>query len=125
MKKGLIGSGARRLKGLPVPLLMLVALSTAASAAMVSVDVVSDSRGVLRTYSVDPRARDASYRAYVEAGKGERYGIRIRNNTGGRIAVVVAVDGRNIISGSRSDLKRRWLLTSLSSLSLHPSYGNI
>jgi hypothetical protein len=104
VKKGFIRFGAWRCTGLPASLLILIALSTAASAAMVSVDVVSDSRGVLQTYRVDPRARDASYRSYVEAGKDERYGIRITNNTGGRIGVVVAVDGRNIISGKKSFL---------------------
>ena len=42
---------------------------------------------------------------YLEARKGENYGIVIRNMTAGRIGVVIAVDGRNIISGKRSNLK--------------------
>jgi len=42
---------------------------------------------------------------YLEAKKGEKYGIVIRNMTSERIGVVVAVDGRNIISGRRSDLR--------------------
>jgi len=84
---------------------MFVALSAAsASAAMVDVDVVSDTRGALPLYRAGSRGRADSYRSFVEARKGERYGIRIRNNTGGRIAVVVAVDGRNIISGAMSHL---------------------
>jgi hypothetical protein len=41
---------------------------------------------------------------YLEARKGQRYSIIIRNRTGERIGVVIAVDGRNIISGRRSDL---------------------
>jgi len=41
---------------------------------------------------------------YLEARRGENYGIRIRNMTPERIGVVIAVDGRNIISGKRSDL---------------------
>ncbi len=41
---------------------------------------------------------------YLEAKKGEKYGIVIRNMTPERIGVVVAVDGRNIISGKRSNL---------------------
>jgi hypothetical protein len=42
---------------------------------------------------------------YLEARRGENYGIFIRNNTSDRIGVVIAVDGRNIISGKKSDLK--------------------
>ena len=86
--------------------LALVALSAAsASAAMVDVDVVSDARGPLPLYRAGSRGHAETHRSYLEARKGERYGIRIRNNTGGRVAVVVAVDGRNIISGTRSDLR--------------------
>lgn len=86
--------------------LMLVALSAVpASAAIVDVELVSDTRGTLPLYRAGSRGRADSHRAYVEARKGERYGIRIRNNTGGRVAVVVAVDGRNIISGTMSHLR--------------------
>jgi len=42
---------------------------------------------------------------YLEARRGENYGIVIRNPTPERIGVVIAVDGRNIISGKKSDLK--------------------
>lgn len=85
--------------------LALVALAAAsASAALVDVDVVSDVRGPLPLYRAGSRGR-ASHRSWLEARQGERYGIRIRNNTGSRVAVVVAVDGRNIISGARSDLR--------------------
>ena len=42
---------------------------------------------------------------YLEAKKGESYGIVIRNRTPGRVGVVIAVDGRNIISGKKSNLK--------------------
>ena len=42
---------------------------------------------------------------YLEARRGENYGIVIRNRTSERIGVVIAVDGRNIISGKKSDLK--------------------
>jgi hypothetical protein len=41
---------------------------------------------------------------YLEARRGENFGIIIRNKTPERIGVVIAVDGRNIISGKRSDL---------------------
>ncbi len=43
---------------------------------------------------------------YLEARKGETYGIVITNSTPERVGVVVAVDGRNIITGERSDLRR-------------------
>jgi hypothetical protein len=42
---------------------------------------------------------------YLEARQGENYSIVIRNMTPDRIGVVLAVDGRNIISGKKSDLK--------------------
>ncbi len=42
---------------------------------------------------------------YLEARRGENYGIVIRNMTPDRIGAVIAVDGRNIISGKKSDLK--------------------
>ncbi len=44
-------------------------------------------------------------RAYLAAERGQRYSIRVRNLRGTRIGVVVAVDGRNIITGARSELR--------------------
>jgi hypothetical protein len=46
-------------------------------------------------------------RAYLRAENGARYRIRVRNHTGERLGLVIAVDGRNIISGKRSDLTRK------------------
>jgi hypothetical protein len=46
------------------------------------------------------------YRAYLEARREARYRIRVHNRSGGRVGVVIAVDGRNIISGARSELAR-------------------
>lgn len=86
--------------------LLLAALcATTASAASVDVELVSDDRGVLPLYEIGPYGRGDTHRAYVEAAQGDRYGIRIRNNTGRRVAVVVAVDGRNVISGEKSYLR--------------------
>ncbi len=73
----------------------------------VSVEVVSDSG---RPFRVIPHRRERRkgslvVKQYLEARRGERYGIIIRNGTPGRVGVVIAVDGRNIISGGRSDLK--------------------
>lgn len=70
---------------------------------------ICDERG--RTFptwpTLDRYHRDHSQRRlYVEAERGAEYQIRVRNLTGERIAVIVAVDGRNIISGERSYLVR-------------------
>ncbi len=82
------------------------ALSVAAHAGHsrdgVVVEIV-DSRG--RVFQQVPtKAESHAYRAYLEAERDARYRIRIRNATGSRVGVVVAVDGRNIISGARSEL---------------------
>ena len=82
---------------------LLCAWATVSSAATVDVELVSNRKGVFPLYPAG--GGDEIYRAYVEAEKGERYGIRIRNNTGRRVGVVVAVDGRNIISGEKSYLR--------------------
>ena len=42
-----------------------------------------------------------TYRAYVEAVRGERYSVRVVNRSPYRLGLVIAVDGRNIISGIR------------------------
>lgn len=87
-------------------LLVLAVLlpSTAQAAAnLVAVDIVSDAGRVLREYPVEQR--HGLYRAYVEAQPSVHYGIRVRNLTGERLAVVIAVDGRNIVSGQRSELR--------------------
>jgi hypothetical protein len=42
---------------------------------------------------------------YVEAVKGDHYSILVRNLLNRRVGVVVAVDGRNIISGKKSWLR--------------------
>lgn len=73
----------------------------------VTVEVVSD-RG--RAFLSIPHRdfwKDGTHviKQYLEARQGENYGIVIRNRTAGRVGVVIAVDGRNIISGERSDLK--------------------
>jgi hypothetical protein len=70
----------------------------------VTVEVV-DEHGA--TFSQMPvRDQGKLYRAYLQAERGARYRIRIVNRSGERVGVVVAVDGRNIISGARSDLER-------------------
>jgi hypothetical protein len=50
-------------------------------------------------------SRYSAERSYVEARRDAEYRIRITNRTGERIGLVIAVDGRNVISGAHSDLK--------------------
>jgi hypothetical protein len=105
MKTGCVALLPGRRYRLPMSVLLLLAWATAASAAIVDVEVVSDRKGPLPLYRAGSAARDDIFRAYVEAEEGEQYGIRIRNNTGHRVGIVVAVDGRNIVSGEKSYLR--------------------
>ena len=47
---------------------------------------------------------------YLEARKGENYSIVVRNRLSERVGIVVAVDGRNIISGKKSYLKNNEMM---------------
>ena len=78
-------------------------LGSTAAAREVSVEVVADQGYIFPAYPV--RASPGTYRAYVQAEHNARYGLRIRNHTNRRIGLVVAVDGRNIISGKQSYLR--------------------
>ena len=69
----------------------------------VEVSVLSDTKGSLPEYPVNSDA--SHYRAYLQAANNDRYRIRISNNTDNRIGIVLAVDGRNIISGQKSYLQ--------------------
>ena len=46
-------------------------------------------------------APDGSGRYYVEARRGARYSLRLSNRTGERLAVLMTVDGLNVISGDK------------------------
>ena len=71
----------------------------------VEIDIVTDQGEVFSSYPVTQQNLNNEYRAYLEAIKGENYALQIRNNTSRRIGLVIAVDGRNIISGKKSYLK--------------------
>jgi len=71
----------------------------------IAVSVISDDRGRLDKYPVS--STHNKEKAYIMATKGQSYGIRIRNKTANRIGVVIAVDGRNIISGKKSHLSKK------------------
>ena len=75
------------------------------SQTLVSFEFVDEHGQVFESYSLSPRNSDV-FRSYLEARPNAPYAIRARNLTGERVGVVIAVDGRNIISGERSELKR-------------------
>jgi hypothetical protein len=69
----------------------------------VSVEIVAADGRTLEQIPTASRDRDVT-RRYLQAERGERYRIRVRNRSGERLGLVIAVDGRNIISGERSEL---------------------
>ena len=46
-------------------------------------------------------------RYYVEGSQGDRYALRVRNNTGRRVEVVATVDGLDVVDGKTGDLSKR------------------
>ena len=78
--------------------------SLANVASPVSIEIVGADGQVFREFPVS--ARDGALRSYLQAEKGARYQVRVRNNSGQRLGLVIAVDGRNIINGGKSDLQR-------------------
>lgn len=73
----------------------------------VNVEVVSDNKGLLSLipYRTLETGGTRIIKKYLEAHRGENYSIVIRNNLQHRIGVVIAVDGRNIITGKKSSLR--------------------
>ncbi|HEV7609564.1 MAG TPA: hypothetical protein VGO61_19665 [Steroidobacteraceae bacterium] len=70
----------------------------------VSIEIVAPDGQTFREFPL--AASDGALRSYLQAEKGARYGVRVRNSTGERLGLVIAVDGRNIINGKKSDLAR-------------------
>ena len=70
----------------------------------VEVEVVNDRGRPYPQYPLDGRGSRV-FKAYVEAVRDQRYSVQVRNRSNQRIGVVIAVDGRNIISGDRSNLR--------------------
>ena len=66
----------------------------------VEVRIVSDNGRALPIYPV--KMRSSSKKVYAEAIKGDHYRIEVRNKLNRRVGVVIAVDGRNIVSGEKS-----------------------
>jgi hypothetical protein len=66
----------------------------------VTLSVQSDNQGKAPEF---PLNSDSShYRAYIQATQNDRYRLRVVNNSNQRVGLVIAVDGRNIISGTQS-----------------------
>jgi len=73
------------------------------SPSLVSLEIVDDHGHVFATYPTHA-AGATEFRAFLEARPETQYRIRARNLSGERVGIVIAVDGRNIISGERSEL---------------------
>ena len=71
----------------------------------VEVRVVTDDGRTLPTYPV--KMRHGLKKVYAEANRGDHYRIEVRNRLDRRVGLVIAVDGRNIISGGKSGLQSR------------------
>lgn len=91
------------LRSLPLAAALAAVLSPWAAAApigsAVTLELCTD-RGSLPLYPVS--SDRGSRKAYAEAVRGAAYRIRVRNRLDCRVGVVIAVDGRNIISGTQS-----------------------
>lgn len=72
----------------------------------VDVEVVSDRGPVFQLIPHKGYSTGSTYvfKQYLEAKRGENYSILIRNHLSERVGVVIAVDGRNIITGKKSFL---------------------
>jgi hypothetical protein len=80
------------------------AAAPAHSASPVDIEIVTPDGRNFREIPLD--ASDGALRSYVLAERGARYQVRVHNTTGTRLGLVIAVDGRNIIDGSKSELAR-------------------
>ena len=92
-----------------ITLLTSIAAWTNASASppgpRVEVEIVADDGRVFARYDLADQSTYGKLRAYLEAEHGRNYGIRVHNRGGGRVGLVIAVDGRNILSGEKSYLR--------------------
>jgi len=73
---------------------------------LVDVRIVSDSGNGFPKYRTYSRVPQEGKFFYMEAVKGQKYSIQVTNRSNRRVGVVIAVDGRNIIDGKKSDLER-------------------
>jgi hypothetical protein len=90
-------------KLLAICAVLLIWVGGAAAATIgdsVEVSIVSDNGRFLPFYPM--KSHPTLKKVYAEAIKGDHYRIIVRNKLNRRVGVVVAVDGRNIISGEKS-----------------------
>jgi hypothetical protein len=95
------------MKTIVIVMLAIVMFATSAWAGIignaVEVRIISDDGRMLPIYPVK-MGRDVR-KVYAEAIKGDHYRIEVKNRLNRRVGLVIAVDGRNIISGTKSWLK--------------------
>jgi hypothetical protein len=65
-----------------------------------SLDLLGEDGRTLPTFSKDGRT-------YLLGSKGERYSVRIRNQSGSRVEFVASVDGRDVLDGSPANWSKR------------------
>lgn len=70
----------------------------------VALEIIDDQGHHFNRYAAHSNKRNER-RYYLEAERGKNYALRLSNKTGKRLGVVIAVDGRNIINGKRSNLR--------------------
>jgi hypothetical protein len=95
------------MKTIAIVILAVVVCTTGAWAGgvgeTVEVRIVTDDGRTLPTYPV--QLRHGVRKVYAEAIKRDLYRIQAKNRLNRRVGLVIAVDGRNIISGTKSWLK--------------------
>lgn len=74
---------------------------------LVDVDIIDDYGRSFPTFATGEHSTRYEQRAYLQARPGAPYAIRVTNRSGSRIGLVIAVDGRNIISGRKSRLRNK------------------
>jgi hypothetical protein len=95
------------MKTIAIVILAIVACTGGAWAGSVGdaveVRIVTDDGRTLPTYPV--KMHPGVRKVYAEAIQGDHYRIVVKNRLNRRVGLVIAVDGRNIISGMKSWLK--------------------
>ena len=86
-----------------IVLLWVGVASAAVVGDAVEVSITTDNGWSLPFYTM--RSGHALKKVYAEAVKGDHYRITVRNKLNRRVGVIIAVDGRNIISGQKSWLR--------------------
>ena len=91
---------------LGIVMLVIAVPALASRGNNVDLEVVTDRGAVFQLIPHKEYSTGATqvFKRYLKAQKGENYSLLIRNHLSERIGVVIAVDGRNIITGKKSFL---------------------